>query len=78
MASAEGVVFTLGAFQKSRKPTCLADSGHLLAPTGEDFMGVGLVADIPHQPIIRSIEDVVQRNRQFHRSKARREMPTGG
>ena len=40
-------------------------------------MGVGLVADIPHQPIIRGVEDVVQRNRQFHRSKARREMPTG-
>ena len=40
-------------------------------------MRIGLVADIPDQPIIRRVEDMMQRDRQLHDAEARAEMTAG-
>ncbi len=35
-----------------------------------DLVRIGLVADIPDQPVFRRVEDIVQRHRQFDDAKA--------
>ena len=40
-------------------------------------MRIGLVADIPHQPVVRRVEHVMQRDGQFHRAQIGRQMPAG-
>jgi hypothetical protein len=38
---------------------------------------IGLVADVPHQAVVRRIEDIVQGDRQLDRAEVRREVTTG-
>ena len=40
-------------------------------------MRVGLVPDVPHQAVVRRVEDVVQRDRQLDRAEVGRQMPAG-
>ena len=40
-------------------------------------MRIGLVADVPDQPVGRRIEHVMQRDRQFDHAKTRAEMAAG-
>jgi hypothetical protein len=55
----------------------LADALHPIASTGEDLVGIGLVAHVPHQPIERGVVDVVQRHRQFDGAEPGGKMATG-
>ena len=41
-------------------------------------MRIALVADVPHQPVVRRVEHVVERGRQFHHAQAGAEMAAGG
>ena len=50
---------------------------HLVAPPGQNFMGIGLMPHIPDQLIPRRVKHVMQRNRQFHHAKPRTQMPAG-
>ena len=50
---------------------------HPVAPTGQDFVGVALVADIPDQLIHRRVKDGMDRHRQFHHPQRRPQMPAG-
>ena len=43
-----------------------------VAPPGEDLVRIGLVADIPDQPVARRVEDVMQRDGQLDHAQARR------
>ena len=43
-------------------------------PAGEDFMGVGLVADVPKQPPFAEVVAVMQGDRQLHRAEVGREV----
>jgi hypothetical protein len=47
------------------------------APAGEHLVRVGLVADVPDQPVLRRVEDVVQGDGQFHRAEVGGEMAAG-
>jgi hypothetical protein len=38
---------------------------------------IGLVADVPHQAIVRGVEYVVQGDREFDRAEVRRKMSAG-
>ncbi|MNN38217.1 hypothetical protein D3C81_1522010 [compost metagenome] len=40
-------------------------------------MRVGLVADVPHQAVVRGVEDVVQGDGQFDHPEAGAEVPAG-
>ena len=46
----------------------------LLAP-GQQLVDVGLVADVEQEAVARGIEDVVQRDGQFHDAQVRAEVP---
>ena len=74
---AKGVVRAFAAHRKARDAAQLAQRGHALAPTGEDFVRVGLVAHVPHDAVVGGVEDVVQRHRQLHRAQVGAQMPPG-
>ncbi len=67
MACTKGIVF--GATRKTGNPIRLAQVGHGFTATGEDFMDVGLVADVPDNAVVWRVEYVMQRKRQLHRTE---------
>jgi len=39
------------------------------AATGEYLVGVGLMADVPDQPVARGIKNIVKRDREVHHAE---------
>ena len=74
---AEGVVLALLAARKARDAAELAQGVHPVAAAGQHLVRVGLVADVPDDPVVRRVEDVVQRDRQLDRAEVRREVAAG-
>ena len=54
----------------------LAQSRELVAPSRDDFVRVGLIADIPNQFIVRRIENVMKRDADFDAAQRPAEMTT--
>ncbi len=77
MRRAERVVLALGALGEAREPAALAQRADAVAPAGQDLVRIGLVADVPDQPVVRRVEDVVQRHRQLDHAEAGAEMAAG-
>ena len=77
MRRAEGVVFALGAAGEAGKPVFLAQRADAVAPAGQDLVRIALMADIPDQPVIRRVEDVVHGDRQFDHAETGAEMSAG-
>ncbi len=77
MGRAERVVFALGALGEAGKPVLLAQRADAVAPPGEDLVRIGLVADIPDQPVVGRVEHVVQRHGQFDHAEPGAEMAAG-
>src|SRR5690606_31518345 len=75
MPHAKGIVFTFTSLGKATDPTQRAVGMKYVTPTGQNFVAVRLVAYIPYQLIVGSVEYVMQGNGQFHHSKAGCEMP---
>src|SRR4029077_5475610 len=75
---AEGVVFALGAAWEGRESAVLLDGVQPIPTPGEYLVGVGLMADVPDEPVARGVEDVVQSDRQLHGAEAGGEMPAAG
>ena len=78
MCGAERVVFALGALGEAGKPAALAQGADAVAAAGENLVRIGLMADVPDQPVGRRIEDVMQRYGQFDHAKPGAEMAAGG
>ncbi len=74
MGGAERVVFALGALGETREAAALAQRADAVAPAGQDLVRVGLVADVPDQPVARRVEHPVQRHRQLDDAEARAQM----
>ena len=77
MGGAEGVVLALGAPGEAGQAAALAQRADAVAPAGQDLVRVGLVADVPDQPVARRVEDVVQRDRQLDDAEPGAEMAAG-
>ena len=77
MRGAERVVFALRPLGEAGKAAALAQRADAVAPAGQDLVRIGLVADVPDQPVARRVEDVVQRDRQFDHAEPRAEMAAG-
>ena len=75
MRGAERIVFALGAFGEAGQPAALAQRADAVAPAGQNLVRIGLMADVPDQPVVRRVEDVMQRNRKLDDAQARAEMP---
>ncbi len=70
MSNPKGVVFALLAARERRQTAGLLDRGQTLAAAGKDLVGIRLVSDIPHQPVVWRMEHIVQGNRQLDSSQA--------
>ena len=77
MGRAERVVLALGALGEAGQAAALAQRADAVAPAGEDLVRIGLVADVPDQPVARRVEDVVQRDRQLDDAEPGAEMAAG-
>ena len=77
MRRAEGVVDALRALGEARQSSALAQRPHACAPAGQYLVRIGLVADVPDEPVVRRVENAVQRDGQFDDAEARAEMPSG-
>ncbi len=77
MTGTERIVFGFVAFQKTGQTVLLAQRRHAIAPTGQNLVWIGLMPDIPDQPIARRVEHIMQRHRQLDHAETGRKMPTG-
>ena len=70
MARTERVEFGLAAFGEAGQTVLLPQGLDTIAAAGQNLVGVGLMADIPDQPVMRRLENVVKRHRQLDDAKA--------
>ena len=77
MRRAKGVVGAFNPLRKARQAAVLAQRTHAPAPPGQDLVRVGLVAHVPHQPVVRRVEHAVQRHRQLHGAQVGTEVAAG-
>ncbi len=77
MRRAERVVFALGAAGEAGQAAALAQRADAVAPAGQDLVRIGLVADVPDQPVARGVEHRVQRHGQLDHAEAGAEMAAG-
>ena len=71
MTHAERVVGTFAAFGETRDAAMTAQPGHPGTAAGEYLVRIGLVSDVPDEPVIRRIEYVVQGDAQLDRAEVR-------
>jgi hypothetical protein len=55
----------------------LAQGADAVAPAGEDFMRIGLMPDIPDQPVARRVEHRMHRDGELHHAQRRPQMTAG-
>jgi hypothetical protein len=78
VSRAEGIVFTFSATEETAQSPVLAQAVHGLSSPGQDLVGIGLVTDVPYQPVVRGIEDRVQGDGQFYRAQAGSQVTASG
>ena len=74
MRRSERVVFAFRALGETAQASALPQGSDPVAPTGQDLVRVGLMADVPDDAVGRRIENVVQRDRQFDHAETSAEM----
>src|SRR4029079_1223512 len=72
---AERVVLALGPPGETAEAAALAKRADPVAPPGDDLVRIGLVPDVPDHLVVRSVEHVVDRDRQLDDAKARAKVP---
>jgi hypothetical protein len=55
----------------------LAHGIKTIEPPGKHFVDVALMTDVHNEPVVRRVEDPVQRNRQFDDTEIGAQMPSG-
>jgi hypothetical protein len=71
------VVVAFGALGEAGQTAALAERPNAIAPAGEDLVRIGLMAHVPDQPVVRCIENRVQRHGEFDDPKAGAQMSAG-
>ena len=74
MRHAERVVRAFIALRKTGKTAPLAKRVHAVAAASQNFVRIALMPHVPHDAIMRRVEAVVQRNREFHHAQIRRQV----
>ena len=74
MARTEAVKRTLRPLRETTHPMILPESVEVFLSTRQDFMGIGLMADVPHDLILRQIEGQIQPDGQLHYPEIRGEV----
>ena len=74
MPSPERVVSALLHLRESAQPVQLAVHPETVAAAGDDLVGIGLMAHVPDQLVVRRIEYVMQRGGQLDDAETRSQM----
>ena len=77
MACFNHVVGTFLPLGKTAEALVLTQGVKPVPPTGQQFMGIGLMAHIPDDFVIRRIKDIMQGDGKFHHSETGRKMAAG-
>src|SRR5215472_7555134 len=77
MRRPERVIGALGAFGEARQASALTQGANAAAPPGQDLVRVGLVTDVPNQPVMRGIEHIMERHGELHHPETGTEVPAG-
>ena len=77
MRCAERVVDAFRPLGEARKPAPFAQGANAVAASGQNFVRIGLMPDIPDNPVFRRVENMVQGHGQLHYPKPRAQMPAG-
>jgi len=74
VAHVKAVVGRFIPLGKAADAVLLSQGGKTVAPSGEQFVGVGLVPHVPDDLVVGGGEDPVQGNGQFHHPQAGRQV----
>ncbi len=77
MAGAERVVRALGAAREAGKAALLAQGPDAVAAAGQHLVRIGLVADVPDQPVVRGVEHGMECNGQLDDAEPGPQMSAG-
>ena len=77
MRGAERIERALAALGEAGQSAAGPQGVDAVAAAGEDLVRIGLVADVPDQPVARRVEDIMQRHGQFDDAQPRAEMAAG-
>ncbi|MGA3308517.1 MAG: hypothetical protein ABSD08_07880 [Xanthobacteraceae bacterium] len=77
MRGAERIIFALGALGETGQAAALTQRADAVASAGENLVRIGLVTDVPNEPIGRRVEHVVQRHGQLDHAEPGAEMAAG-
>src|SRR3546814_5081239 len=75
MGCTERIICALGALGEPGKPTPLPQGADAVAPSCKNFVRIALMADIPDQPVMRCVENVMNGGGEFDHAKAGDQMP---
>jgi hypothetical protein len=76
-ARAERIELAFGPLGETGQTAFLAQRADAVAAAGQDLVRIALVADIPDQPVMRRVENVMDGNRQFDHAEPGAKMPAG-
>ena len=77
VADAQHVILALAAPWERMQATFLTDGANFIAATGQNFVWIGLVTDVPDKLVERRVIDIVQRHGELHRAKPGGEVSAG-
>ena len=76
MRSSKAIELAFTASWKTTQTMALTQGRHLVASTSQNFVRIGLVSNVPHDSVMRRVEDIVQSNGQFNRAQVGTQMST--
>ncbi len=77
MRRAKRIIWAFRPLGETRQPALLPQGPDPVAPPSQDLVRIGLMADIPDDPVFRRIEHRVQSHRQFDNPQPGPQMATG-
>ena len=77
MSGDESVGNALRRVRKARQAAELSQSAKAVRAPGEQLMNIALMADVKNEPVFFCVEHTLNRERQLHNAKIRRQMPAG-
>ena len=77
MGRAERIIGALAALGEAGEPAALAQGADPVAAAGEDLVRIALMPDVPDQPVVGRVEDIVDGDGQLDDAEPGAEMPAG-
>ena len=78
MTRAEMIETTLRPLEIAGHSVLLTQGSEVVVPTGDQLVGISLVADIPDHTVVIEIEGLIQSKCELHDAQPRAEMTTAG